>query len=119
VDQVIEGRPLDPGGLRSRTSGVTAERLYTNQKVTDLVAKAETEQSDYRRQVPVNVFFSPEKHYRLFRIPDWPKLGIHGRNVTVHSSVYVFNSMVLIVASIVLMFVLYLILKKQLRPKGM
>ena len=26
VDQVIEGRPLDPGGLRSRTSGVTAER---------------------------------------------------------------------------------------------
>ena len=50
VDRILDGRVLDRGDLRSKTSGVTAERLYTNQKITDLVAKAETEQSDYRRQ---------------------------------------------------------------------
>ena len=49
VDQVIDGKPLDTSGLRSKVLGVTAERLYTNQKVTDLVSKAETEQNDYRR----------------------------------------------------------------------
>jgi hypothetical protein len=49
VDKIISGGELDAGGLRSRTRGVTAERLFTNQKVNDLVAKAETEQSDYRR----------------------------------------------------------------------
>ena len=55
-----------PDGLRSRTSGVTAERLYTNQKVSDLVTKAETEQNDYRRGRPVNVFFGPVKTH-IFR----------------------------------------------------
>jgi hypothetical protein len=119
VDQVIEGRALDPGGLRSRTSGVTAERLYTNQKITDLVAKAETEQSDYRRQVPVNVFFSPEKHYRLFHLPRLWIVNNEPREIVLRSSVYAFNAMVLITTSIALLCALYLILKRQLRPKGM
>jgi ABC-type multidrug transport system ATPase subunit/ABC-type multidrug transport system permease subunit len=119
VDQVIEGRALDPGGLRSRTSGVTAERLYTNQKITDLVAKAETEQSDYRRQVPVNVFFSPEKHYRLFHLPRLWIVNNEPREIVLRSSVYTFNAMVLITTSIALLCALYLILKRQLRPKGM
>lgn len=116
VDQVIEGRPLDAGGIRSKTSGLTAERLYTNQKITDLVAKAETEQSDYRRQLPVNVFFSPMKHYHLFRTPKLP--GIKSRNVDIHASVYVFNGMVLVVSSFGLLCALYIILKQQLRPRG-
>ena len=78
VDQVIEGRPLDTGSLKAKEQGVSAERLYTNQKVTDLVQKAETEQNDYRRASHVNVFFSPEKRY----------LGIT-------ASVFVWNTVVL------------------------
>lgn len=101
VDLILDGKALDGSDLRSRTSGVTAERLYTNQKVMDLVAKAETEQSDYRRQTPVNVFFSPEKHYFGLRF-----------------TVYAWNTIVLVGSSLVLLGTVYLVLKRQLRPRG-
>jgi ABC transport system ATP-binding/permease protein len=122
VDAIIEGtRPLDTGGLRSRTSGVTAERLFTNQKVNDLVAKAETEQSDYRRQKPVNVFFSPEKRYQVFRFPEWRIVPqkLRGKPVILEASVYLFNTAVLVFSSAGLLAALYVILRRQLRPHGM
>jgi hypothetical protein len=109
VDGIIAGKPLDAGGLRSRTMGVTAERLYTNQKVTDLVSKAETEQSDYRRMKHVNVFFGPSKVYSFFKIGN--------QEVAIRSSVFVFNTLVLIVSSIVMLAALYLVLKRQLRTR--
>lgn len=61
VDAVLAGTPLKAVKLHSRTSGVTAESLYVNQKIADLIAKAETEQADYRRARRINVFFGPEK----------------------------------------------------------
>ncbi|HEX8313115.1 MAG TPA: ATP-binding cassette domain-containing protein, partial [Chthoniobacteraceae bacterium] len=109
VDGIIAGKPLDTGDLRSRTMGVTAERLYTNQKVTDLVSKAETEQSDYRRSSHVNVFFGPEKVYHLFKIGSW--------ELVIRSSVFVFNTLVLIVSSLAMLAGLYLVLKRQLRTR--
>jgi hypothetical protein len=109
VDTVIAGGALDAGGLRSKTLGVTADRLYTNQKVSDLVAKAETEQSDYRRAHVVNVFFSPEKQFHVpFQRHDRP----------VRFSVYEFNSFVLLGSSFALLCALYAILKRQLRTRG-
>ena len=121
VDKVIAGGVLDAGGLRSRVSGVAAERLFTNQKVGDLVAKAETEQSDYRRvdeqgkPRPVNVFFSPEKHYDIATFP-----GIkRPYKIGIHTSVYVFNTATLAGASLALLVLLYGILRRQLRPRGM
>ena len=113
VDSVIAGRPLEPGGLRSRTSGVTAERLYTNQKVTDLVSKAETEQSDYRRQKHVNVFFGPVKKYGL----SW-HWGGRPRELAFTTTVFTFNALVLITASFACLVVLYTILRRQLRTRG-
>ncbi len=119
IDAVIDGRPLDAGGLRSRTSGVTAERLYTNQKISDLVTKAETEQSDYRRQRTVNVFFSPEKRYRIAHAPDWKGfLGLRGQDIGIHASVYLFNAMTLVLTSIGFLTGLYFVLRRQLRPQG-
>ena len=44
-------------------TGFTAEQLYVNQKVTDLISKAEMEQSDYREDRHLNVFFGPVKEY--------------------------------------------------------
>ena len=101
VDAIINGKPLNASELRSKTTGVTAERLYTNQKVGDLFSKAETEQSDYRRQTKVNVFFGPMKHY----------LGMS-------MSIFTYNTGVLVLSSIGLMVMLYAILKRQLRTRG-
>jgi hypothetical protein len=101
VDAIIEGKPLDTGGLKSRITGFNVDRLYTNQKVKDLVDNAEVEQSDKRRAMPVNVFFSPVKRY--FRIT---------------ASVYAWNTAVLVVASILLLGTLFALLKRQLRPRG-
>jgi hypothetical protein len=122
VDKVIGGAPLDAAELRSKTSGLTAERLYTNQKVNDLVAKAETEQSDYRRQRMINVFFSPEKNHHFFTLtPRW--LGFLGlkedRDVSLRTSVYVFNTGILVLTSAALLGLLHYVLKRQLRTRGM
>jgi ABC-type multidrug transport system ATPase subunit len=122
VDSVIAGGDLNGSSLRSKTAGLTAERLYVNQKVSDLVAKAETEQSDYRRQRTINVFFSPEKHHHFFTLtPRW--LGFLGlkedREIALRTSVYVFNSGILIVTSCGLLGLLYFVLKRQLRTRGM
>ncbi|MEI6713029.1 MAG: ATP-binding cassette domain-containing protein [Verrucomicrobiota bacterium] len=101
ADIVIAGKTLTESGLASKESNISAQRRYTNQKVADLVAKAETEQSDYRRGRPVNVFFSPEKYFWGIRV-----------------SVYVWNSIVLWTSSFLLLSLLYAILNKQLKPKG-
>ena len=122
VDKVIAGQPLESGRLRSKTSGVTVERLYTNQKVNDLVAKAETEQSDYRRQRSINVFFSPEKHHHFCTLtPRWLGfLGLHeDRDLGLHTSVYVFNTGILVLTSSALLGLLHYVLKRQLRTRGM
>ncbi len=120
VDQIINGRQLiDTGGLKSH-AGVAAERIYTNQKVSDLVSKAETEQSDYRRTRPVNVFFSPEKFVHIIRIRainlHFVKFGPWDLNI--HASVYVFNTAVLVISSVGILGGLYLILRRQLQPQG-
>ena len=62
----------------------TAEGLYVNQKITDLVSKAETDQSDYRHTDLVNVFFGPVKN--VYYRPGH----------SVHVSVFLFNSVILI-----------------------
>ena len=47
---------------------VTAEQLYVNQKVSDLISNAEMEQSDYRRGGKPNVFFRQTAESAYFRI---------------------------------------------------
>ena len=107
VDKIIGGRTLNPSDIRSRVTGITAERLYTNQKVNDLVSKAETEQSDYRhrdkagRFVLINVFFGPLK-----------------RCLGMTMSVFVFNAFVLLASSVAQLVILYAILRRQLRTRG-
>jgi ABC-type multidrug transport system ATPase subunit/ABC-type multidrug transport system permease subunit len=119
VDEVIEGKPLDTGGLRSRGTTVSAERLYTNQKVTDLVAKAETEQNDYRRLRAINTFFSPEKHARVpylrfhFSQPHWEH-----KYREFHVTVFSYATVILVGSSLGLLGLLHYILKRELRTQG-
>ena len=49
--------------LQSDRKGTSAEEIYVNRKVLDLVTKAEMEREDYRRRVSPNVFFGTVKRY--------------------------------------------------------
>ena len=126
VDEVIGGKPLDSGGLRGSSSVVSAERLYTNQKVTDLVTNAEAVRYDIRRldadnkPMPINVFFSPEKSWTLpylrwhFSSPHW-----EFKHTRLRISVFTYATTILMGTSLALLAGLYGILKRQLRTRGM
>ena len=100
IDKVIEGVPLDSADLISHDNGVTVDQLYTNQKVVDLVSKAEMEQADYRngKKYRPNVFFGPVKHYFGMNIP-----------------LLWFNAGVLICSTLLSFVFLFVILKRQVR----
>jgi ABC transport system ATP-binding/permease protein len=108
IDEIISGSQPTKGDFKTRVYGVTASQLYENQKIADLVAKAETEQNDYRRTTKINTFFSPEKHhfYRGQQHGGWTM------------SVYFRNSMILVISSVVMLVALWLVLKRQLQRSG-
>lgn len=98
----LESRPLlDAVSLPDRGAGVTAEQLYVNQKINDLVSKAEMEQSDYRneerRRRELNVFFGPYKFILHQKV-----------------SVHLVNSLVLISFSALVLGLLHAALHKEL-----
>ena len=100
IDTIIAGAPFDRSAFKGAGSGVTAEQLYVNQKVTDLISKAEMEQSDYRESRHMNVFFGPTKEYLGIRV-----------------GLLWFNSLMLVASTLGLFFVLYLILRGQIRRR--
>ncbi len=74
----LHGQPVFPPDPNLKPGqGVTAESLYVNQKISDLVARAEMEQVDYRLGRDRNIFFSPVKY--IFRRP----FGVLSVNVSV------------------------------------
>jgi hypothetical protein len=101
VDPVIDGKQrFDASLLRDAKGSVTAEQLYVNQKVSDLLSKAEMEQNDYRRGKKPNVFFGPQKLYFGF------KFGM-----------FTFDTTVLIASTVGLLVILHWILRKQLEVR--
>ncbi len=98
IDKVIQGAPFDRKKLVSRHTGVNVEQLYTNQKMVDLVSKAEIEQADYRDSHHPNVFFGPIKYY----------LGL-----TI--DILTFNVGVLLISTFSAFLALYFILKRQIK----
>jgi hypothetical protein len=101
IDDIINGKPFRRERFEKLGSGHTAEQLYVNQKVTDLVSKAEMEQTDYRESRHLNVFFGPIKEY----------LGIRAGILWV-------NSAILILSTLALFGVLTLILRAQIRMRA-
>jgi ABC transport system ATP-binding/permease protein len=108
IDEIIAGAQPTKDVFRTRVYGVTASQLYENQKIADLVSKAETEQNDYRRTTKINTFFSPEKHHFYF--------GKQHGGWTM--SVYFRNSMILLLSSWAMLVILWLVLKRQLQRAG-
>jgi ABC transport system ATP-binding/permease protein len=98
VDPILAGKQrFDRSLFRDAKGPVTAEQIYVNQKVSDLISKSDMEQNDYRRGNKPNVFFGAEKRYFGMKF-----------------GVFTFNTIVLIASMLVLLVLLHGILRKQL-----
>jgi hypothetical protein len=62
IDRIINGAALDRSKFDSGSDCVTAEQLFQNRKITDMLTDAQMKQKDYTAQIR-NVFFGPEKRY--------------------------------------------------------
>ncbi len=101
IDRVLRGKmTFDRAAFTNADGPITAEQLYVNQKVSDLIANAEMEQNDYRRDGKPNVFFGAQKRY-------------FGTTV----SVFTFNTSVLVGSSLLLLWLLHWILRRQLEVR--
>jgi ABC-type multidrug transport system ATPase subunit len=101
IDRVLDGkRPFNRELFKGANGPVTAEQLYVNQKVSDLISNAEMEQSDYRRGNRPNVFFGAQKRY----------LGLP-------VGVFTFNTIVLVGSTLGLLALLHWILRRQLEVR--
>jgi ABC transport system ATP-binding/permease protein len=101
IDDIVNGkRQFNRAYFENASGSVTAEQLYINQKVSDLISNAEMEQHDYRRGGKPNVFFGAEKRYLGMKI-----------------GVFWFNTTVLIVSTLALLGLLHWILRRQLEVR--
>jgi hypothetical protein len=101
IDQILNRkRPFDRDLFQDAVGPVTAEQLYVNQKISDLISNAEMEQSDYRRSGKLNVFFGEEKRYLGMKV-----------------NVFIFNTIVLIGSTLGLLGILHWILRRQLQVR--
>ncbi len=123
-DSISEGR-LDarlidqPRGRKA----VSAEEIYVNRKVLDLVTKAEMEREDYRRKASPNVFFGTIKTYRLIDAKKPEPTGLETeRKSNVPKSWYeelrintlYLNASVMLLSMVVVILVLHMSLCRQL-----
>src|SRR5215475_6736177 len=101
VDPVLSGkRSFDRALFKDANGPITAEQIYVNQKVFDLISNAQMDQSDYRRGNKPNVFFGAQKRY--FGI----KFGI-----------FFFNTAVLVLSTLGLLGLLHWILRRELKVR--
>ena len=112
VDRIIAGKPLDIEQLKALKNSVSADALYENQKISDLVSKAEAEQLDHRRTDlatgelrPINVFFGPLKYFYI-------------ASKRLECSVLLFNTLVLSIFSLITLGLLHASLRRQLNYSG-
>jgi ABC-type multidrug transport system ATPase subunit len=97
IDQIIAGSPLDRKKFDSGGEQVTAEQLFQNQKITDMLTDAQMKQKDYTSEAR-NVFFGPEKNY-------------FGQKL----NIFVFNSCIINGFTLLFLLCLLLSLHRQLR----
>jgi ABC-type multidrug transport system ATPase subunit len=101
IDLVLTGKkPFRRAAFKDANGPITAEELYVNQKISDLISDAEMEQNDYRRGGKPNVFFGEQKRY-------------FGATF----SVFTYNTGVLIGSSAILLLLLLWILRRQLEVR--
>src|SRR6516162_9471124 len=82
IDRIIGGAQLDKSKFNRKANTVTAEQLFQNRKIADMLTDAQMKQRDYTAR-PHNVFFGPEKHYlgQTFNVFFFNSLIINGFTV--------------------------------------
>jgi ABC-type multidrug transport system ATPase subunit len=112
IDRVLSGKTsFQRAAFKNANGPTTAEQLYLNQKISDLIANAEMEQNDYRRGGKPNVFFGARKRYF-----GAAKVGAHD-DAFLTLSVFTYNTAVLIGSSVFLLWLLHWILRRQLEVR--
>jgi ABC transport system ATP-binding/permease protein len=97
IDKIAAGGPLDRKKFESSSDQLTAEQLFQNQKITDMLTDAQMKQKDYTSEAR-NVFFGPEKNY-------------FGQKI----NIFVFNSGIINGFTLLFLLCLLLSLHRQLR----
>ncbi|MBV9672474.1 MAG: ATP-binding cassette domain-containing protein, partial [Verrucomicrobia bacterium] len=99
IDKVAAGNALNRSEFEAGPTDISAETLYQNRKVMDLLTDAQMKQKDYTVK-PRNVFFGPEKYY-------------FGQNL----SVFIFNSLAINGFTVLFLVALFWSLHRQLRTR--
>jgi len=111
VEGVAKGE-LDPDVIEVKSKkGVSAEEVFVNRKVLDLVTKAEMEREDYRRKSSPNVFFGTLQ--TLWSHKDVDKEG-NPIEVPFRVNTLVINVSVMLMSMIVILVFLQVVLRRQL-----
>jgi ABC transport system ATP-binding/permease protein len=97
IDQIIAGKALDENNFNRQKNVVTAEQLFQNKKISDMLVDAEMKQRDYTSKQR-NVFFGPEKL-------------IFGQTI----SIFVFDSIIINGFTVVFLLLVLWRLHRQLR----
>jgi hypothetical protein len=97
IDRIINGAALDRTKFDTGSDQVTAEQLFQNRKITDMLTDAQMKQKDYTAPMR-NIFFGPEKRYFGHRF-----------------DIFVFNSLVINGFTLLFLVLLLASLMRQLR----
>jgi hypothetical protein len=114
IDRIMAETSLgsfDPDDYRFGSETVTAEQIFENQKIRDLISKAEMERTDKRRRSRPNVFFGREK--RLIIEGQWG--GRTWQPLDFRSSTIPLNAAILAAWILLPLVILFLVLRRQLR----
>jgi hypothetical protein len=107
----VNASAFDPDSHRPGDVTVSAEQIFENQKVRDLISKAEMVRTDKRRKSKPNVFFGREKRF----IWEGDAFGRHWQPLDFRSSTIPLNAAILGIWIVGPLVILYLVLRRQLR----
>ncbi len=110
VAQVKAGT-YDPAQPQPADTTCRAETVFVNQKIYDLVYKAEMERVDKRRSISPNVFFGRKKNYQY----GFDLFGKHWSLLDLSTDTIPFNGAILLGWVFMPLGILFIILRRQLR----
>ena len=93
--------------VREKDRLVSAESVFENQKIRDLVSKAEMERRDFRRKTEPNVFFGSDKRYTL-RLFGFTLIDLKTDTLSL-------NGTMIVLWIFLPLMILWLVLRRQLR----